>query len=274
MTTPESASQSWETVENLLQSIGIKSEGLHVGKEELAKLNVSVAPEVWEEIGKTQLEAVERAEREMIRSRIKFEVRRSLVNEWLDKHTSVKKGYQRDYIQDQVAIYLRDDRLGQLSGYLADVATLGLDKANKKRSKERLGGGYFGYVVEVLLALGLLVLVVGILAAAQSKFETIVLAMLVLIYNGLEASSRTGRLLTAQTALGIDNQFRRVMRGINAIRRLEHDEFGWEQDLRIEGEQEAQKTISRATIRWYISGVAILLTTLWALFKVISVVFF
>jgi hypothetical protein len=117
----------------------------------------------------------------------------------------------------------------------------------------------------VVAGLARVILVIGVLAAAQSKFETIVYAILVLIYNGVDAAYRGAGYSTMLMAFGIDNQFKRV------IRKLKSDEPTWERETRLETEK---KDGARSVIRFYISSSFIGITWLYAMFKLVSAVFF
>jgi hypothetical protein len=164
--------------------------------------------------------------------------------------------------------YISEDRDEALRDYLSDVLELGLKKAGRRRKRKRWGdGGYFGHAWEVMVGIVRLV-VVGIFDVAQSKFETIVFAMLVMTYNAVYSTSIAQFQSRREMALGIDAQFRR-------IRRILKEELtGADRETEHEKEQDLSKEVGRDTIRFWIQVGFFSLIWLVAIWKLVSAVFF
>ena len=79
-----------------------------------------------------------------------------------------------------------------------------------------------------------------------SNFETVVLALLILIYVTMQSEARLNRYSRLAMAFGIDKQF------TNVFRRIGRDENLGEREARLEAEQLSRREANRNVIRYFI----------------------
>jgi hypothetical protein len=259
-----------ELVEKLLITLKQKAENLELVEDELHQMGIFdwVGREQWRALDPVLIEEYHQRARELTRRYVQNLVREKLIHDWLERYTPVKSDRERNSVERTIEDHLRADREEELTEYLADVVTGGIKQADKNREKRQRTGGYGGHAWAVATGLARVILVVGVLGIAQSRFETIMYAMLVLIYNGVDAAYRGAGYSTMLMAFGIDNQFKRV------IRKLKSDEPTWERETRLETEKKTEKDGARSVIRFYISSSFIGITWLYAMLKLVAAVFF
>jgi hypothetical protein len=214
-------------VDNLLAALEVQANRLELTEEELAEMGAFeeksfmrlTSRENWDVLHPVLTEEYRQRACERYRAYFQDFVRHKLVEDWLERQTIEKKHGDRDQIQTAIQIYLRQDRREELREYLTNVARFGLEKANKKRKQEQRSGGYFGHIWAGSVGLARFMLAIGIFAAAESKFETIVLALLILIHIGIQGAYMADRYYTMLMAFGIDRG-RFVPRGRGKLRHL------------------------------------------------------
>jgi hypothetical protein len=216
----------------------------------------------WEKLKPVLVEESDRRAYERTRTCLQNVVREKLILEWLVQHTPLKD-YERDRIKDTIDVYLREDRKEELTEYLADAVAVGMELADKNRRKRQRAGGYVGHAWAVITGLVRVALVIGIFEAAKTRFETIVFAILVLIYNSAE------QFYWANTCSGMVMMFSMHSQFSRILRQLKADEPSWQRKTRLGEEREAQKKSALTIVRFYISIVFIGITSLYALLRLI-----
>lgn len=273
MATPTQAPSPETLVRDLLQELKTKVEWLAITEEELDELGAfdySAARDEWVELDEIRAAEDKERRRDSIRARFKNVVRRSLVEQWLQQHASMKQQSQRKRVLDTIQLYLRDDREDELFHYLCDVLVIGLEKADKKQTSKLRGGSFYPVLIAWAILTGLLRvgLAFGVLAVASSKFETIVFALLILIYYGVVSASAAERYYNSSTGKRSENLLMRLMLKLN------HDELDWEREHRIEAEREASQNVARGAVPFLISELSIGLVWLLAMYKLVTAAFF
>ena len=92
-----------------------------------------------------------------------------------------------------------------------------------------------------------LALVFGILESAQNKFETIVFAMLVLIYIWVQGASQQESYLHLLAGAQRELLFKRV------LLKLKYTELEWERDRRIQDERGTTEKLARIPVPYWIT---------------------
>ena len=157
-------------------------------------------------------------------------VRAQIVEEWIADNVASGSDFEKDRLKRDIEFSLRDGHEVDLRAYLSDVLEFGLRKADKKRRRKQWGdGGYIGHAWVALQGIARLAIVIGIFSAAQTKFESIVFASLVLIYE-LVSNAVSGQAITASLfRLEMENHFKRVRRLLKEEVSLTDDEVQYEQ---------------------------------------------
>ncbi len=278
-------SYSWRTVatpaeaptpeiraEELLLDIKNKVEWLDVTEEELEQWDAfqyTADRDVWREV--KALRSKEHDEHRLESARLRFQnvICENVTFDWLRKNTALKSELDFRKIVATVQLYLQDEQRQELAEYLRDVLTVGLKKADKKRKKALVGRSYWAIVGwAVLTGLIRVAFVVAIFSAANTKFETIVFAMLILIYAGTQCTSRLQGYLDLLTRVRTEYLLKRI------LLRLKYEELKWVHDDRIEEERKMNKNLSRAEIPIAITDLSFGLVWLIAMGMIVTAIFF
>jgi hypothetical protein len=145
---------------------------------------------------------------------------------------------------------------GRSEAVLRDVLRA-LDKASPEK------GAWFRYVSyawKVVRELVYLAIVLGVFSVANSRFETVVIGMLILIYNAI---------IGARTVEGFS------FIHLNAAVRQMYGEIGRSLRLKVSvsPEKKAKQQETELAIDFFIQGISILLGSLIALWKIVNAVF-
>jgi hypothetical protein len=264
MATAENTVDPRELAEALLRSLELKGTNLDLDEGELARMGAFDwgGRDEWEKLKPVLAEERDRRAYERARAGLQNLVREKLILEWLAQHTQVEDWKHR-HIKDTIDVYLREDRKEELTEYLADVVAVGKELADKNRMKKQRAGGYVGHAWIVIKGLVRVALVIGIFEAARTSFETVVFAILVLIYNSAEQFYWADTCSGMVEMFSMHNQFRRV------LLQLKEDEPSWQREARLDDEREAQKKSAVTIVRFYISTAFIGITSLYALFRLV-----
>ena len=271
MTAPAEAPTPEIRVEELLLDIKNKVEWLDVTEEQLEQwdaLRYTADRDDWQEV--KSFRSKEYDEHRIHSARLRFQnvICENVTFDWLRKNTDLKSEFDFREIVSTVQFYLQNERREELAEYLCDVLTVGLKKANKNRKKALVGRWYWGIIGwAVLTGLIRTALVVAILMAARSKFETIVFAMLILIYAGTQSTSRLQRYFNLLSRTRTEYLLKRV------LLRLKYEELKWEHDARIEEERKMNKSVSRAEIPMIITDISFGLVWLIAMGMIVVEIF-
>ena len=249
MSAPTTTATPEQLVENLLRDLQAKANRLWLSDAEreplLDHLNYSYKDH-W-----TELQSVLDDERKqlrcwLLRSELQTSVRNKLISEWIAQNVKTTED-EREALKYEIYSYVKEDRIEDLRRYLCDVLLLGLTKAQKRRRRKKYGdGGYFGHSWEALKGIVRVVIVVAIFAAAQSKFETIVFAMLVMIYSTTYGSAAEESLGLQFLLVELRKEFKRLRRFLKEEVR---DDDRWYEYL---SEQELVKDHNREGVRFWI----------------------
>lgn len=96
----------------------------------------------------------------------------------------MKGGREFARLRSTIEYGIATDRISALKLYLNDILTHGLKVAEKKAKRRRTGGwAWWGYSISVIKGLIYVLAVLAILSVAESRFEKVALAVLILIGN-------------------------------------------------------------------------------------------
>jgi hypothetical protein len=270
MATPAHAPEPIEVINRLLRSLELQVPFLDVSTERLEELGVFedgwVSRREWEELQPFLAERQRQGRMDARFENFQRELREKLIHSWLVKELP-KESDSYNTLMMEISEFVRWDRTEELYEYLTDVLSLGLAKARSNR-KGRLRGSHWRYLGTLLFALLQIAVVFSIFSVAESRFQTIVFSLLVLLLISNSAGRHQSWLNVTSAAVGIDNQFRRIRRMLGKA-----DEPDYERDAIIEAERSAQQKVAQETIRYYIrdtgAGVCVLIA-LWRLLSAIA----
>jgi len=255
-----------DVVEELLNSLNYKARWLQLSDEEIEHFTSKgrFAKDWWNDI-EPHLAQRDR-ERELDRSRRYFEtaVRDKLISDFLDNHVRTQDKYAKDTLGREITLYLDQNRTEELQRYLYDVLELGLDKAHKKRKWDQWRGGYVGHVWELAKGSARLAIVIAIFGVADSRYERVVFSLLILIFNSLDAGFRAHFFNAWRIAVSLDSQFARTRRLLKEELSLSDRQANFEEEG---GEEEILRKSNRMTVRLYINGAFVSLTSVIALWE-------
>jgi hypothetical protein len=201
----------------------------------------------WEELEPFLLEEVAAQRRERLKQRLRAAVREKVIGDWIARYVKGLSQDEEKTLKSRIETDLEQDSKKELGEYLELVLTDGIAKAEQKKKKEQRAG-YPGHLWVAILGIAKLVVAFKLFAAASSKFETIVFAMLALIYVSVEGAYRASRYFTALSAIGADNQFIRIFRALKIY------EYSREHQALIDQHRETKKLLPRMTIRFYLAS--------------------
>jgi hypothetical protein len=270
----KAAHQLISSVERWSSLLGITEEDLDrigVFDQPLSLVPSAVNREEWWRLVPLLAEESESRTMEQRRKRFQRAIREKLVDRWLDEHTSIaKEAFQRTRVQTEVERLVASDDIEEAVTYLRDVITLGVKKADRKGSMEGWGigaGTLWGHAWTALLGVARLLIALGLLSIAQSKFESVVFAMLILTYNLIDgAFQNIGHSLLVGT-IRTDNRLSRLA------------QFGAANELYKEREEPTESTrkvdqdFAASTTRLFIRSVFVGLTSLIAIVVLIKSIF-
>lgn len=128
------------------------------------------------------------------------------------------------------------------------------------KTKSRIWKMWPKYIWAVLVELAYLAIVVGVLSVGTTRFETIVLAALVMIYNAVTATKVGVGLSFTFLASALQTAYGDIGRGL----RLR---------LPVAPEREAQKRLNEASIGMFIHGISLGIGSLIAIWEIITTIF-
>jgi hypothetical protein len=136
-----------------------------------------------------------------------------------------------------------------------------VERVLRKTLKERWWRAALRYLWRVFVEIIYLILVIGAFSVATTKFEIIVVGILVLIYNAVRVSSGWISFTFCYFVLGLHKVYGDIGRSLK---------------LRIPmaPEKDAEKTLNTASVNMMIHNVSVALGSLFALWKIVNVVFF
>lgn len=170
-----------------------------------------------------------------------------LVNEWFKRNTSIKDGVEIRKTADALKGLLKDNHIKEAKLYLTDVLSLGVKRAEKQQRKRYRGG--WAWIIYAFTAFRGLIytgVVLAIFNVANSKFEKVSLALVVIIGNMLLTNRDTDLLYRLRISGVRDRQFNELRRFF----RLPEDEQ--EREVKEEARFEADKSLARTAISAYI----------------------
>ena len=242
-------------VGQLLSEINSKADELMADDSEAAQAGVTDYPGFGDEPDVTaleQLKPIMEKEREQAffrRRRREFQkqIRNFLITKWIKEKTKVKEHFEVIVLCSTIETFLRLDRTEELEEYLRAVLRSGVKIADKQRKRRQKAD--WRWLTYSLVTLRGLVYVGGILAIfsmADSKFQRVTFAVLVMIGNMLLTNRSNEALYHIGSAVVIDARF-------EAIRRFfKFPEDESEREERIENTIATAKKMARNEIAIYI----------------------
>jgi hypothetical protein len=174
----------------------------------------------------------------------------SVLNEWIRANTELKDGIEIQRLRETVQSFLREDRIQELKLYLTDVLNSGKKVADKQHKRRRRGGwAWFGYSFTIIRGIVYVGAVLAVFTVAESRFQKVSLAVLIMIGNMLLTNRASDGLYRLRLGAVMDGQF-------NLLRRFfKFPEDEEERDARNEARIDSDKTVTRTTISIYIGFV-------------------
>lgn len=207
-------------------------------------------------------------------SRYKLKARKSFYREllsdwfvtrWIKTHTQLADGRKIVELRNTIQKYLREERKEELEEYLVDVLTAGVAAADRNRKKKLWGPAFwFGIAFVTLYGLFYSVLVFFVCSSGETKFERVVLSVIMLFITGVMASRSTHGLEEIKSEISRDKRFHEIRRALEII------EEPWERDERIEAISKNEKQLLRGIVWSTISIGFALLTASFCLWKLVS----
>lgn len=269
MRTPETypADTPEELIDDLLSFLELKVHRLYLSDDEIARflgLRFPTKADFDAVLPSLIEEGKQRSQRDL-RTRLEESVREKLISDWVESNVNTKRD-DKEGLKREIDLYVKERRMEDLRVYLSDVLEVGLKKAQSRRTRKLWGD--VRHVWEGLTGLVRVAIVLGIFGAAQTKFETIVFAMLVMIYHAIYGTSSECLQIIHGVASGVDNQFKRIRRVLNA------EATPADRGLEYEREQKLLKDATRREVRFTIRSV--FLSVIWwiAIWKLVAVVYF
>lgn len=272
----------YERVKDLIWDYKFKA--FHLTQEELDQYISKgiVSSEDWQELRSLGDREEHEARLKKIRRDLKDAVRKDVISSFVYRNCQNGKAPSAKYalepdIATEIATLLHEGKEESLQFFLTDVLQSGLEAARKKREKTshrgwvgesgwELGGAYWGFAWETMRGLFTVAIVLVVLSAARSPFETIAFALLLLIYNATLYGFDALPTLGFATAVLFAREFQRV-------RRLLNDEPPDEiRESEKRDEREFQKAEKRMVVVGYIRGTFALITWVIIIAALISAV--
>jgi hypothetical protein len=270
MSIPVTAPTPETLIDDLLGNLEAKAHRLSLSDDEIAPFFGLLYPlkEHWDALQPSLVEQEKQRSQRFLHTYLEASVREKLISDWVERNVNAKE-YDKTALKREMDSYVREGRTEDLRVYLSDVLEVGLKKAQSRRKWRQWGdGGYVGHVWEALTGLVRVAIVVGIFGAAQTKFETIVFAMLVMIYYAIYGASSGLVQIVQGVAFGADNQFKRMRRV------LKEEIAAVDREIEYEGEQELLKEAIRGKVRFWIRTAFFSVIWLVAIWKLVAAVFF
>ena len=260
--------ETYEKIEYLLADIRVKADQLMVQDEEAHNAGVSdgslpsldsdesfekeatTQNEAWREVKAQARLEFEKAVLEQRKKYFQTLLRQSVINEWIEKNVGMKGGADVAQLRSTIEYFIAADRIPALKLYLSDVLTHGLKVAEKNVKKRRTGGwAWLGYSFAVIKGLIYVVAVLAILSVAESRFEKVAMAVLVLIGNAALSHASRVPVFFVEVHEILDKQFSQLRRFF----RLPEEEE--EREERQEARAKADIQLTRAGIHNLIQSV-------------------
>jgi hypothetical protein len=270
MSTPVTAPTPETLIDDLLGDLVAKAHWLNLSDDEITPFLDLGYPtkEQWDALQPSLVEQEKQRSQRVLHTYLEASVRKKLISDWVERNVDAKE-YDKKELKREIDFYVREDRTEDLRVYLSDVLEVGLKKAQSRRKRKQWGDGdYVGHVWEALTGIVRVAIVVGIFVAAQTKFETIVFAMLVMIYYAIYGASSGYLQIIQGVAFGVDNQFKRIRRALKV------EIPAVDREIEYEGEQELLKEASRGKVRFWIRAAFFYVIWLVAIWKLVAAVFF
>lgn len=257
-----------EKVERLLADIRVKADQLIVDDEEARNAGVSdgslpsldsdeglekeviTQTEAWKQVKAQARLDFEKTVLEQRKKYFQTLLRQSVINEWVKENLGMKGGMDLHRLRSAIEAHVAADRIPALKLYLSDVLTHGLVIAEKNVKRRRTGGwAWLGYTFAVVKGLIYVAAVLAILSVAESRFEKVVLVLLILIGNAAIGNISHLRVLFVEVHETLDKQFTQLRRFF----RLPEEED--EREARREARAEADTQLTRQGIKYIIQTV-------------------
>jgi hypothetical protein len=260
-----------EPILELLWSVEAKVNNLDLNWDYLQKMDFvrhgDLRPEQWEKLEPFLAEEAAVHERVRLKQHLRRAISESVISDWVAAHVDIKKSSDAILVKSRIRSYLLQNRQDELKLYLEDVLGEGIKKAEKTYKKEQRSGGYALHAWALTTGIVKLVIAFGILSVASSRFETIVFAVLVLTYISLNAAYRYGRYYIRFTTVAIDNRFSGMFRALEI-------QSPCEDEAQIAVQRQTNSLPAAVTVPFWISEAFDAVITLFAVWKLISSIFF
>jgi hypothetical protein len=260
----ERSEQSIDAVKLLFATLNYQLEQFHLSDDEILRLAKGHLTEEAVQNVRPHLE--QRAQQRALDRHIEYfeaEVRAGLVTEFVQKHVKAKNDYAKQRFAREIAEEIGQGKRVELEPYLIDVLDLGLERAKEKRKREskESNSRYIAYAWSVLKGLIRIAVVIAVFGIADSKFQTVVFALLIMTYNGLEGAVSSQGYLTLQMVTALNEEFAR-------LRRLMKERLSsFDEEIQSEETQKLIKAANKSTVQYFIHGIFVSITWVIALWK-------
>jgi hypothetical protein len=260
----EPSEQSIDAVKLLFATLNYQLEQFHLSDDEILRLAKGHLTEEMVQNVRPHLE--QRAQQRALDRHIEYfeaEVRAGLVTEFVQKHVKAKNDYAKQRFAREIAEEIGQGKRVELEPYLVDMLDLGLEKAKEKRKREskESNSRYIGYAWSVLKGLIRIAVVIAVFGIADSKFQTVVFALLIMTYNGLEGAASSQGYLILQMVTALNEEFAR-------LRRLMKERLSsFDEEIQSEETQKLINAANKSTVQYFIHGIFVSITWVIALWK-------
>jgi hypothetical protein len=220
----------------------------------------------WEGLRPFIAEEIAAQNRERLKQRLKPAVREKVIRDWLARYAADLTANEKHLVTSGIEGYLEQDSPAELEGYLEALLKQGVATAEKKRKKSGRVRDYLRNAWAVLVGTVKFAIAFAVLSVASSRFETIVLAMLVMIYVTAEAAHLDELCTSVAIAMGTHSEFGCIHQALNSYVHTQ------ERQAIIQEQRAAKKVLHRGTVRIYVARIVSAAIWLLAVWKLISAI--
>ena len=225
-----------------------------------------LSSEGWNKLEPFLAEEIAAQSRERLKQTLRQAVRERLIRDWIARYAGDISAEEQRLATRGIESYLEQDSREDLESYLEALLTLGIAAAEKKRKTSGRTTNYLQNAWAVLLGTTKVAIAFTVLSAAASRFETIVLAMLVLIYISAEAAHTVGLQASIGNAIGVHRELKCIHQTLDSY------EYTEDRQALIQEQRDIKKVLQRGTVRIYVARAVAAVIWLLAVWKLVSAI--
>lgn len=257
--------QSWSSAYELVNRLESEAERLEIDPDQLREYFAqgTIRESEWQALEPELTREHDGHEFLERKRKIQAAIRGKLVSNFIEQHASTRFNWEKHSLKRRIEMLLWESRREALQSYLTDVLEVGTEGADKNQKREQRKGGAALYTWAVIVGTIKLGIVLGAFSVSKTRFETVVVALIVLTYQMIESHSSDWNV----HALLNNWEFRVASRRIRRLLKEEVPEEVAEREL--EEEQAFEKASYRSSIGTLIQAIFGLIIFAIALFELV-----